>query len=116
MSDKEADATNRFENVEEVDCPFEACDWSQEYINDEEGRMMKGAKAEQHYNREHAGEARVKVVLEKTVNIGDREPHDLSDSAHDELAGEVPGYEVAYAVTEVVEEASDHSKVVSPDE
>jgi len=104
-------AVERYENMEEVTCPFEDCDWSQEYIDDEHGRHLKEANAEQHYQEEHAGKARVQVVVEKEALVGDRDAHDLADAAYDELEDDVPGYEVAYSRTEIIDEPSDHSEV-----
>lgn len=104
-------AVDRDENVEEVTCPFEDCDWSQEFKCDEHGRLLQGGKTEQHYEREHAGKARVQVVLEKEVLIGDRDSHDLTDAALDQLEDKVRGYEVAYSRAKVLDEADDHSKV-----
>ncbi len=104
-------AVERYENVEEVTCPFEDCDWSQEYKDDEHGRLLRDTKAEQHYEEEHAGKARVQVVVEKEVLVGDRDAHDLADHAYDQLEDDVPGFEVAYARTEIIDEPSDHSEV-----
>jgi len=75
------------------------------------GEHMRDAQAEQHYEREHAGKARVQVVLEKEVLIGDREPHDLTDQALEQLDDRVCGYDVAFSRAEVLDEADDHSKV-----
>lgn len=108
---KSVSAVDRYENVEEAECEFDDCDWSTEYIDDESGRMVSEADREMHYLNEHAGKARVQVVLEKEVVIGDREPHDLTDQALDDLEDHVRGYEVAYSRAEVLEEADDHSEV-----
>ncbi len=108
---KSVSAVERYENVEEVTCPFADCDWSQEYKDDEHGRHLRDAKAEQHYEREHAGKARVQVVLEKEVLIGDRDPHDITDQALENIDDHVNGYEVAWSRAEVLEESDDHSEV-----
>jgi len=101
------------------ECPFEGCGWSIEvaklYPEDQMAREDAEHQAERHFDREHRGKARIKVVLEREVS-----PHpkqdlvEIIDHYHDQVADSFPaGFEVAYAVGEWLEKSDDCT--VSPE-
>ena len=90
------------------ECPFPGCEWS--YDRDGDGYtdvLEADRRAHRHYEREHAGEVRIQVTLEKTQRLGDRDPAAIRERLLEGLS--VPGYDVAHARTEVLEPADDHS-------
>lgn len=102
------------------ECPFPGCDWSDQYDpGDYADELASEEMAESHYERKHAGRARVRVTLERTVMIGDESLGKIADRHHDKVVEEVDdealyGWEVSYAVAEEVEPASDHSVLEDP--
>lgn len=93
-------------------CPFDDCEWSTEY--DESGLYSEPAaerSAEQHYEREHAGRVEIQVALTREQMIGSRDTEEIRQRILDEKADDFGGFEVAFVRTEVLEEASDHSKL-----
>lgn len=99
------------------ECRFEDCDWSHEFDSDGHGdRDVASYRTRRHYEREHGGRVRIRVTLEREQILGDRDPHDVADRFHDSFEDRVGGWDVSYAVAEVVEEPDDHSKVVGGDD
>lgn len=92
------------------ECPFPDCEWTYEYADDYDGRLDADFRSEMHYEREHAGEVRIKVTLETTQRLEDQDPAAVAERAHERFAERDTGpYEVAYACAEVTEEPNDHS-------
>lgn len=92
-------------------CPFEGCEWSYESRRDDyTAGLDADFKAEQHYEREHAGRVRIQVALEQEQMLGDRDPEEIRERVMDRFESE-PGYEVAYVRTEVLDEADDHDRI-----
>ncbi|PGF14417.1 hypothetical protein CP556_21385, partial [Natrinema sp. CBA1119] len=99
------------------ECPFPDCEWAYEYAPDYDGRLEADFRSEMHYEREHAGEVRIKVTLETAQLLGDRNPMAVAEHAHERFADKTTaGYEVAYACAEVTEEADDHSVLAEDDD
>lgn len=94
-------------------CPFDGCGWQIEVgkmsPEDETARRDAEHRAELHFDREHRGTARVKVVLEREVSVHPgQDIQEIVDHHHDTLSDDTPaGYEVAYAVGEYIEEPDD---------
>lgn len=105
------------ENEPPFDCPFDGCDWSSKRPNglgfdrpaNEEYRIHE-RRAEEHYEDEHAGRAKVRVTLEMEQRLGAQDPHDIADRYHDQFEerDDITGWDVAYAVAEVIEESDPH--------
>lgn len=92
------------------ECPHQGCGWQikvdKMYPEDETARDEAECHAERHFDREHRGEARVRVVLEREVSAHPEQTlQDIIDSEHDRLAEDTPaGFEVAFAYGELLEE------------
>lgn len=102
MSEQQERATIPF------DCPIEGCDYSTASEGAyERDRLAHEHDAEMHYEREHAGRVRIKVVLETEQLLGERDPMDVADYFHDRFtdSDRPHGFDVAYTVAEVIEES-----------
>lgn len=90
-------------------CPFDDCDWSSQPMGDG-ARISHDHAARSHYEREHAGRVKIRVTLEREQLLGDRDPVEIADRAHDYMAeGDAPpGWDVAYTSAEVLDAADPH--------
>jgi hypothetical protein len=92
-------------------CPFEGCDWEYEsHFDGYSSDLDADFKAEQHYEREHAGKIRIQVTLESEQMLGDRDPKKVRENALERFESKV-GYDVAHVRTEVLEESDDHARI-----
>lgn len=92
------------------ECPFPDCDW--EWDPDDNlvaDNIIADHDAEMHYEKQHAGKVRIQVTIEWEELLGSREPADVREMAMERF--EDSRGEVAYARSEILEEASDHSKL-----
>lgn len=66
-----------------------------------------------HYEREHAGRCRIRVVLESEQLLRSGTLQDRIDDAHDRWVDKDVGvgWDVAYVLGEVVQEADDHDEM-----
>lgn len=94
------------------ECPRDDCDWSETYRLDWDGEHTAQYRAELHYERDHCGTVRTRVVIEREgllhpgQNLGDRADHH-HDHVQERLVDTdrtLTGYEVAYAVAEITED------------
>jgi hypothetical protein len=93
------------------ECPFEGCDWAVEFNPDNyHDELDADHRSEQHYEREHAGRVRVRVVLEYERLLGARTPQEVSDAAHEKWADKQPGA-LAFTYAEEIEPADDHERI-----
>lgn len=103
--------TEQEQDLEPVpfDCPIDGCDYTTASDGAyERDRLAHEHDAEMHYEREHAGRVRIKVVLETEQLLGGRDPMDVADHHFDRMSEDdrTPfGYDVAYTVAEVIEES-----------
>jgi len=96
---------------ENIACPFDGCGWEREYNPDDyHDKLDADYAAETHYERQHGGEVRVRVMLEWTEVLGSRSPQEVSDAAHDEWAPAENGADLVFTYAEVIEEADDHAR------
>lgn len=97
----------------EVTCPFDGCDWSDFTAPGPDMHMHAEDIAIRHYEREHAGKCRIRVVLESERLLREGTLQERIDSAHDRWDGTDVGvgWEVAYVLGEVVQEADDHEEM-----
>jgi hypothetical protein len=111
----EQSAADNDHGTERRECPFDGCGWSIEveklYPKDQQAREDAEHQAEMHFDREHRGQARVKVVLEREVSVHPKQSlSEIIDGEHDRMVDDTPvGYEVAYAVGEFLKEPDDCS-------
>lgn len=96
------------------ECPYKGCGWevsvSKVHPEDTAARNSADTEAERHFENEHCGKAKVRVVLEREVMVHpDDDLQSIVDRNHDTVAnGEEPaGFEVAWASGEELEEADD---------
>lgn len=88
------------------ECPYNGCGWhievEKDWPEDEIAREDADHQAEMHFEREHGGRAKVRVVLEKEVFAHPgRELQDILDETHDEIEDKAPaGWDVAFAYGE----------------
>ena len=98
-----------------VTCPFDGCDWSRRlaYPDSPDADMMAEHKAITHYEREHAGRCRIRVVLESEQLLRHGTLEERIDRAHDRWADKDLGlgWDVAYVLGEVIEPADDHDNM-----
>lgn len=94
------------------ECPFPDCDWSYEsrFPDSYSGELSADFRAEQHYEREHAGRVRIQVTLETEQQLGGRDPKEVREHFLERYE-ESTHIDVAYVRTEVLEEPSDHRKL-----
>lgn len=105
-----------FPKTIEKECPFPDCDWSYSREATFEGDAVSAEyRAEEHYERAHAGLVKVKLTFEAKRLHGDRDMGELRKSIF-ENPPELPGYELSYVGTEVIEEPDDHSVLEENDE
>lgn len=106
--------TPEAKQTETITCPFPECDWSHDYDPDEfHDELTADHRAEMHYEREHAGKVEVQVTLEKTEQLGGRDPEAIRERVFDRPW---MGYDVAHVRTKVLDEADDHSVLEDPDD
>lgn len=96
------------------DCPFQDCDWTYDRPTTiEHSDLDADMRVEEHYDREHTGEVKLRAVFTKRVTTTTHnDAQQYSDELHDRLLVERPaGMELAFTAGEVLEEADDHSEV-----
>lgn len=100
------------EDTATAECPFDGCGWEvtvdKLYPEDDMAENDAEHQAEMHFEREHCGEAKVRVVLEKKVMLHPgNDVQSMVDRYHDRVADEeeLRGFEVAFAFGEELERA-----------
>jgi hypothetical protein len=92
-----------------MECPFDGCDWEREYDPDDYyDELMSDSYAQRHYEDEHAGRVRVRIVLEAEQLLGDRTAQEVSDAFHESWEEKDLPADLMYTYAEVVEEADEH--------
>lgn len=89
-------------------CPHSDCTWTLDRpVTACTDSVFLDRKAEEHWEREHAGEIQLTAVFKKTVTCTNHnDAQRLSDNLFDELVGELPaGLELMITYGEVIDEA-----------
>lgn len=91
-------------------CPVKGCRYRYLYLPGTGDENNAEEALRDHFEREHCGTARVRVVLETKVRLLPGETAgDAAARQNDRFQNErVAGYELAYTVGEVTEAADDH--------
>lgn len=94
--------------MQKVECPL--CDWEfeKEILTDVDSYVLDD-EATRHYEQEHCGKVKVKVVLEAEWQLHPgQDKKEMSTRALERFEDEdIPGFEPAYSVVETLEEAED---------
>jgi len=91
-------------------CPLDGCGWQVEVEKKHpHGKVAEDdaeRHAERHFDRQHRGEAEIKVILRREVSLHpEQELQDVVDREHDQVQDDVPvGYDLVCAYGEVVKE------------